>query len=341
MATYDIAKEATLPEILRTKAPDGSYMGAIDVLSAGMPLLEEGYWIQANDDTSHEFLRTTSEPNGAPVRYGEGGPWEMGTQVPVKEQLMRLETNLKIDTRILKKAPDPVRYRRDKEAQTVRGLVKTFHNIAFSKTMLLQGVSTQMGNAKVDPKQVDGLGVRYGALAANSVVSLGGSGATLSSLWIVKNGPEGLFYLYPKSEGRAFSEEDNGEIPTYDANGNPFKVLWTNWSWEFGFGIGDPRNVKRLCNISTSGAGSFFDDTDKEKGEKALIDLIEALPGGDTTGVTIYAGGPMIAQMRKRLNSKSNLYFNTQDVWGRKMLTFMEVPIVRLDVLGADESTIS
>ena len=83
---FDIATEYTLPEVLRSKAPDGSHMVAIDVLSQPLPLMEEGYWVQANDETSHQFLRMTSEPVGSMVGYNEGAAFEAATTVPVTEQ---------------------------------------------------------------------------------------------------------------------------------------------------------------------------------------------------------------------------------------------------------------
>jgi len=49
----------------------------------------------------------------------------------------------------------------------------------------------------------------------------------------------------------------------------------------------------------------------------------------------------MMAQFRKRLNDKGNLYVTMDTVWGRPMLHFMGVPIIRVDTLTADETTIS
>ena len=337
MSTTDILKEATLPEVLRTKAPDGSYMSAIDVLSERIPLLEEGYWLQANDDSSHEFLRWTSEPVGSPVRLGEGAAWEKAAQVPVKEQLMNLGSNMKLDIKVLAKAPDPVRYRRDMEKVTVRGMTKTFAKTIFSKGGL--------GDMSTDVRSINGLGVRYGKIAANSVYSLGGNSAgSMGSIWIVKWGPDGLHFLYPKTASKALVEKNMTEAQPMcinDANGNPVYYEVTNWDWQFGLAIGDPRNVKRIGNIAASGDKSFWNDsTDKALGENALIDALEDMPS-DLSGCVIYAGKNIVAQMRKRLNSKSNLFFNVRDVWGRPMLAFDEVPIVRMDTLTNDEAVLS
>ena len=333
---YDILAEATLADVLRNKAPDGSYMSAIDVLSEKIPLIEEGYWVQGNDDSSHEFMRTTSEPVGSVIALGQGAGWEKSSEVPVKEQIMRLGSNLKLETKTLEKSPAPVRYRRDREKATVRGLTKTFAKVAFTKG--------GYGDMAADPLQVNGLGARYGKLAAKSVVSMGGSGSNLASIWVLKWGPDGLFFIHPKTAEKTLVEKNmtvGGPQMIADASGNPLWYEITNWEWQFGIGVGDSRNVKRLCNIAPSGNYSFFEDTDKALGEKKLIDLLESFPLGSNEGLVIYTGADMIAQMKKRLNDKSNLYFTTESVWGRPMLNFYGVPIIRMDTLTADESTIS
>lgn len=324
----------TLPEILRSRAPDGSHMSMVDVLSANNPLLEEGYWEQANGDTTHETLRVVDEPTGTFVRYNEGTPNSAVSTVPVLEYLARLEDRLQIDIRALEKAPNPISYRREREAAHFRGLVKTFHKTIFAKD--------GYGVRAADLKQIDGLATRYNAVAAGSVVSNGGSGDELSSIWIIKHGVDGFQFLYPKSMDRTLKVDDLKIQPAYDASGNRYEVVMTRFAWEFGMNIADPRCVKRLANITAFGNNSFYQDgTNVLKGEEALIDLIEALPKGDTSNTVIYCGPTVMTQFRKRMNAKTNMYFTQETVWGRPMLTFQGIPIKRVDVLTQDESAVS
>jgi len=200
------------------------------------------------------------------------------------------------------------------------------------------------GDRGKDLKSIDGLGKRYGAVAAGSVKSNGGAVASsMASIWIVKHGPNGLMFTYPKTMSRTLTVQDMREQPAYDASGNRYEVVMTKMAWEFGLAIADPRAVKRLCNITVSGAATDFGGADGTvvTAENSLIDLIEDLPMGDTSGVAIYVGPKVMASFRKRLNSKGNLFFTTEDVWGRKQLTFQGIPIIRVDTLAADESTIS
>jgi hypothetical protein len=328
---FSINSAYTLPEVLRSRAPNGQHMAAVDVLSGSYPFIEEMYFTEANDTTSHEFLRTSSEPTGTLVRLNEGAPFSSATTVPVKEQMARLEANAQIDERILVKAPDPVRYRREREAMHFRGLIKKYHDVIFN------------GDSGEDTKTINGLYTRYNEVETDVVASNGSAtGATNSSIWLIKHGPEGFFGFYPKGSSAGIKEEDWGRETAYDDNDYPYKVLRTHWSWEFGIGVADPRSVKRLCNIAASGNHSFFEDgTTVQKGERNLIDLIEALPEGNIDNAVLYCGPKMMAQFRKRLNDKSNLFFTVETVWGRQMLHFMGIPIVRVDTLAATESVVS
>ena len=348
MADTDFAVDYTLPSVLRHKAPDGSYMEAIDVLSGKYPLLEEGYWIQANDDTSHEFVRTSYEPTGSLVRLNEGTAFEAAGTVGVKEQLARMESMMKIDMRVLEKSPDPVRYIQDMKAAHMRGMIKQWTKIMFASRDSASGPA--YGDMDADPKSVNGLRKRMSALttASSPVDNVRGFGSSTanvqSSIWLVKWGPKGLFFLYPKTAERALRIHDlPGEQLVYDKNSKPYTAFVSNFAWEFGLGIGDERAVQRLANITVSGASTDFGGADgtSAAGENAMIDMIDRLPDGDPSGCVFYTGPAIMTAIRKRLNTKSNLFFTPETVWGRPQITFQGIPVVRCDALNPFEAVVS
>lgn len=335
---FTISTAHTLPEVLRHKAPDGSYMAAIDVLKGRYPMLEETYWEQANDDTAHEFLQVSTEPAGALVRYEEGAPYEISVDRAIREQLCRLEGNMRVDTRVLEKSSDPAQFYREKQARYFAGMVKTFHKHVFAS-------ASGFGDMGLDPKAINGLNTRYpvsGAVAIGSevststVVTMGSSAGTVrGSIWLIKHGPDGMFMIHPKTASRTIKISNYGEEAAYDANGYPFRQVSSNFAWEFGMGIADSRAVQRLCNIAVSGNNSFFaDGTTVQKGEYALIDMVARLPMGSTEGCALYTSPQIAAGIRKRLNDKTNMNWNIQNVWGRPMLMFMDVPVIEVDTLA-------
>lgn len=332
---FTIDTAHTLPEALRHRAPDGSYMWAYDALEkARLPFLEEMYFEQANDDLAHEFLRNVTKPTGTLTALETGAPFETSKDRAIREQLCRIESNMRVAVATLEKAHKPSEFYREKETRHLLGLTKTMHETIFSKN--------SRGDMGTNPLDINGLGVRYGKLGDN-VVGLGAaSGTDLASAWLIKHGPDGFFGLYPRSTGKGVRVSEYGEQVVYDANNNPFKAVMTNFCVEFGIGIMDDACVQRICNIASSGNNSFFQDgTTVQKGEYALIDAIERLPGGNADNAAIYVGPKLMAQFRKRLNDKGNLYFTMQNVWGRPMLHFMDVPVIRVDTLVNNESPLT
>lgn len=342
---FTIDTAHTLPEALRHKAPNGDYMWAYDALAKNKyPMIEEMYWEQANDDSAHEFLRNMSKPTGTLVRLEEGAPFEVSIDRAVREQICRIEGNMRMDIRALQKSPSPSQFYREKEERYLQGMVKTVHETIFAKN--------SRGNQGLNPKDINGLGTRYNTAVLTSdtgtsnVRSMaafsGGALSNRSSAWLIKHGPDGLFGIYPKTSSRTIEVNELGEQVVYDPAGNPFRAVMTNFAWEFGLGVMDDACVQRLAGIAGSGDGSFFEITSGNAttamGERALIDMIERMPGGNTDGAAFYVGPQLMGQFRKRLNEKGNMFFTMETVWGRPMLHFMEVPIIRVDTLSALEA---
>ena len=334
---FTIATTHTLPEALRHKAPDGSYMWAYDSLAQNKyPLFEEMYWEQANDDLAHEFLRNMSKPTGALVGLEEGAPFETSIDRAVREQICRIEANMRMDVRALEKSPNPSQFYREKQARFLEGMVKTVHETLFAKN--------SRGNMTANPRDINGLGTRYydavNQANVKSLSALTGAQTLRSSAWLIKHGSNGMFGIYPKTASRTIQVNELGEQLVYDGE-NPFRAVVTNFAMEFGLGVMDDACVQRLGGIAASGVGSFFEDgsgATTAAGERALIDMIERLPGGNSDNSAFYVGPQLMGQFRKRLNEKGNMFFTMETVWGRPMLHFMEIPIIRVDTLTATES---
>lgn len=342
----DIASEHTLHHVLAHNL-GGGYEQAVDVFSGKYPIVEEGYWMQANEETKHTHLRVTYEPSGGFVRYNEGTPFEASESLPIEEPLARMESMSRIDTRILEKSASPSAYRREQEAITLRGMIKRLNKTIFATRDSASGPF--YGSIARDPKTINGLTTRYNSLTTatslvDNVRGLGCATANVnSSIWLIKWGPDGVFLLYPKTASKTLQVKDLREQVVYDDSGNPYTAVITNFAMEFGLGVADDRAIQRLGNISTSGATTDFGGSDNtsDQGENAMIDMIERLPGGDPTGCVFYTGPMIMTAIRKRLNTKANMYFTEETVWGRPMLTFNGIPIRRVDALNPFEAVIS
>jgi hypothetical protein len=329
---FDIATQYTLPEVLRAKGPDGKYMDAIDVLSKNVPMIEEGVWDEANGDTTHEMLRVTKKPTGTFGRLNKGVAVEAVTTVPITEYLGTLESRMEIDTRIIRKSSDPIKFRRDREKLHMSGLKDTMHEAIFSYN--------SHGNRGTDMAEFDGLGTRFGKLVADQVVGMGGTGSDLSSAWLIKWGLDGFHFLYPRDGNKILNVVDHGEEKVFDSAGDPYYALVSAFEWTMGIGIADNRCVKRLANIEQTGDYSFFGGTDPTLGENKLLELIGTIPK-PLSNTAIYVGPKLEVQIRKRLMNHDNVFFSESTIWGRPMLQFQGLPIITVDTLGITETALT
>lgn len=335
---FDISTVPTLADVINANSTDGGVKTILDTLKMRKrPLTEEGYWVRASENTSHELTVQSTRPDATAVTYNKGAPFVNPVSTPKKEQLMRIESNLKIDTRILEKSNDPVKFMMNKKRSTFEGMMDSFAKHAM-------GISG-FGNSMTNNLWTDGFLVRRKVLDTKNCVSLGGTGSDLASIVVVKWGEESVFFIHPKDGYRTIREKDlqeaGKEVVVYDSDGYPYTVLMTNWSWEFGIGVADDACLQRICNIEASGNNSFFDDgTNKAKGEYALIDAFARFPGGNTDNVAIYVGPSIYAQMQKRSLERVSPV-RMSDVWGRPMMTFFDVPVLRDDNLTQTEAAVT
>ena len=323
----------TLSSVLKRLGPNGAPTHLVDTFSGQYPMVEEGTWVPANGILTHEFAQTVTNVDTATfVGVNQGVAVKNEETKPVVEYLGRLEDRLEIDTRILEIAPNAVQYRLEQEQLKAKKMIRTFNKVVFSKG--------GYGNRSVNPLDIDGLGVRYNKLSAN-VVSNGGTGSSLGSIWIVKWGPDGVNFLYPQREGSLLEIKDLQIQPTTDSSGRKYDVVVSRFKWTFGLAVYDDRVVKRLCNITANGNNSFWQDgTNAAKGEEALIDLITSIPDWSMSHIVLYTSQPIMAQIWKRIKSKGNVNFQPQNVWGRIMPTFFGFPIVQVDSLAMDETAL-
>lgn len=333
---FTIDTSYTLAEVLKSYDPEGKLHHIIDVFSSKRPILEEGYWVTANNDNSHEMLRLSKKPAGAFTRVNEGYTREGVATVPVTEPLAMIGSLFELDKRLADKQANPGAWRAQRAKLHVAGMIENWNNKFW------------FGNAATDPKEVNGLLTRYtpasAAAAANTnMIDCAAIGASASPAYypvvIAGWGEDGVQLINPKDGKKTFYEDDRGLVDLMDSNNKPFPGYRSYFNFQYGVGVGDERRVQRLFNVDgknianpgNSKAASWFEDI--------LIDAINRMPSTENTA--IYVGRQIMTAVMQRLNSKSNVYFTKETVWGREMPTIWGIPIVRDDSLSVSESAIS
>ena len=340
---FDIREEYSLAEVLAENNPQGGIYTAYDLLkNTKRSLFREAMWVESTDPTVHYGHKWSERPSAEAVRYNTGAGFKAATMVPYREELMRMEMNMKLDTRMVKKSNNAAKFRVAHERQHFEGFMDSFMRVTFTKADPVSGVV--QGSRAVNPIHIDGLGARRAKTGTNCISAGGSSSGSMGSIWIIKHGLEHFHFLYPKGGESLLQEQDmtpSKPEMVEDENGNPYWVWLTNWAWEFGLEIVQDESVKRICNIPASGDGSIHDSTDEYKLEDILDDALAGLPDGDTSNTGIYVPQALVAQFTKRANRKREGNFMWSDLWGTPSLYYREVPILVESVLKMDEATVT
>lgn len=331
---FTIDTSYTLAEVLKSYDPEGKLHHIIDVFSSKRPILEEGYWVTANNDNSHEMLRLSKKPAGSFTRINEGYTREGVATVPVTEPLAMIGSLFELDKRLADKQSNPGAWRAQRAKLHVAGMIENWNNKFW------------FGNAATDPKEVNGLLTRYTPAAAASKKDneidagafKGSSGQAYYPVVIAGWGEDGVQLINPKDGKKTFWEDDRGLVDLMDSNNNPFPGYRSYFTFQYGIGVGDERRVQRLFNVDANNI-LVKNSVDVAWFENLLIEAINKMPTLENTA--IYVGRQVMTAIMQRLNSKSNVYFTKDTVWGREMPSIWGVPIIRDDSLSVSESLIS
>lgn len=344
MATFTIDTAYTLADVLKSYDPEKKLHHLIDAFSDKRPILEEGYWQEANGETSHEMLQIVSRPSGAFLRIDEGYAKEGVQTKPVKEQLAMIGSRFEIDKRLLEIQRDPIAWRSQRAQAHIRGMLQAWNRQFWIGADGNHSVANQY-NTGGDSEKVNGILTRYtpsdtsdhaAAVTAgtedDNQKNLSGS-SNLYPVVVIKWGMEDVSLLYPKFGKNTFEEEDRGLVDLLDANNLPYPGYRSYFKFRYGISVGQARSVQRLYNVDATAIKS------SATFEEALIEVLNNMNGTDRCA--IYCGRQVMTGIQQRINSKTNVMFSTENVWGRMLPTFLGVPIVRDDSLSIAETAVA
>ena len=333
----------TMAEAAKGLGDRGNMIPVIDVISQGTPFIEEGHWEMSTDFNSYHFMQTMTDVVGTDSVVNQGVSWEVPTSRPITELIYGLESALKIDSRILRRHPQPEEFKRVLMERFLRGLTKSWHD------RILYGNTAIAPTTSVTPSQPVGLQSRFNAILAATynqiqgtaywplnVISASGSTANGErSAWLIKWGLDGMHFAYPK-DGQEWIEVD--QMPelqlVYDSSNNPFRADVTFFNIKYAICVGDWRCVQRIPNIDASHALTA----------NLMAQALSNIPyEGEDWGANLYfyVGRTDWLTMLQLAISNANSFHFDEAPWGRKTTFFQEVPMRVVDRIVSTEPVVS
>lgn len=328
MATLDTGAQLTLVELAK-RTNNMNLLTIAEVLSRKNAILNDMFWVEANQLTSHKITQRQSLPSGTWRKINKGVAAEASQTKQIVEPIGMLESYSKVDAALVRLAPNPQQFRSDEDMAFVEGLGQTMATALF------------YGDLDANPEQFDGLSSRYGALADSPVFGAGGAGSDLASVWVIKWGEaaDGTHAIYPRnSRTMGIQVTDLGEDTVQDADGNEYQAFRTHFLWNAGLCIRDDRSIARIANIESAGTTNNFLDTSNLTEDILIAALNQFVDLGNTV---IYANRTMKTQMDIRAKDKTNVNYFIDSVFGMPTVHFQGIPIRLCEALLITEDAVA
>jgi hypothetical protein len=329
MATIADTGFPTLQTVVNHMQPDGAIADVVNVLTKKTPLLEDMPFIEANSEMGHIVTQQSLLATPSWRKANAGVAPTKAEAAQYVEALGMLEDWSDIDEKVAALNGNSAAFRRAQDNAKLEGFRQEVNRAVFYESSI------------TNPERIHGLASRYAASSGyttSSYVLPKGtlSGVNCESVWLINWDPTKVTGLYPKGSQAGLKVRDFGALPKVDANGNEFIALRTNYQWQIGLGIFDYRYCARLqwdpddsTNFPDSGKAFYL-------GLCEMMDTVYDLQ----PSARFYMSRTSVKKLDAQLASNSQNYLQWVDMGGRRVRSFLGVPVRVTDSL-VGESAIS
>lgn len=319
----------TLQDIASRSNPDGKIAKVAEILHEMMPILEDIYWMEANDGGSHKSTLRKSIPTPTWRLFNQGVVTTKSGTKQISDVCGMLEAYAEVDKALVDINGNKEAFRMSEDAAFIEGIKQEVTSTLF------------YGDTDIDPEKFVGFAPRYYSLLATTggnIIDAGGTGSDNTSVWLVAWGPNAVHGIYPKGTVAGVQYEDKGQVTAIDsANNGNYEVYRSHYMWKPGLVIRDWRSVVRIANIDKSDMLTAGDATDNSANLLKYMSMaIDLIPDEQASAKQVfYVNRTIMSMLRVKLMAKSNVHLAIEDITGsnglkNKVLTFMGIPVRRV-----------
>ena len=329
-----MALNPTLADLTARLTQDGKVDPSIvEILSETNEMLDDAVWQEATGVTENVTTVRSGLPAATWRRLNYGVQPSKSKTKQVSDSIGMLEAYAEVDKKLADLNGNTEAWRVSEDRAFLESM-----NQEFQRAMLF-------GDLHDDPAKIMGLTPRFSttdktvAENAVNVISAGGTGSKLTSVWLVCWSPNTVYCTYPKGLVAGLQQQDLGEVTLTDAAGGLYQGYRSHYEWNVGLVVRDWRYVVRICNIDTASLKN-----DAATGAN-LIDLmtdaIETLPNVKIGRPAFYCNRTISAFLRKQIRNANNVNITMDQVAGKKVVSFDGIPVRRVDALEIGETVVS
>jgi hypothetical protein len=337
LALFGATLSATHPTLLDFKDaldPNDRVAAVIEVLNQTNEILDDMVALEGNLLTGNQTTVRTGIP--APTwrkLYGGVQP-SKSTRTKVVDDCGMLENYAEVDQAEADLNGNAAMFRASETIAVLEGFNQEVAGSLF------------YGNSATEPEAFTGIAPRLNSLSAENAdhIVVGGSADTdNTSIYLVGWGPRSVFAFYPKgSKTAGFTVTDKGVVTkeNIDGNGGMAEMYRTHYRWDIGLAVPDWRYIVRGANIEVSAL---------TKAASAGADLIDVMTQmlvviHSLSGVrpAFYCNRTAEGFLRRQMNNKiAASTLTTEEIGGKKVMTFAGVPVRRCDAITNTEALVA
>ena len=331
------ASHPTLLDLAKRLDPDGKIDVIAEILTQENPILEDMNFVEGNLPTGHRTTIRTGLPTPTWRKlYGGVQPTKSNT-AQVTDSCGMLEAYAEVDKALADLNGNTAAFRLSEDRAHIEGMAQEL-----ASTIIY-------GNEGDQPEAFTGLAPRYNSLSAanaDNIVSAGGTGSDNTSIWLVVWGDQTLHGIYPKGSRAGLDMQDKGQvtIENVDGAGGRMEAYRTHYRHDCGLTVRDWRFAARVCNIDVSALTTDGTAADRAAAQKALINFMvqasERIPSLSKGRAVWYVNRTIREQLRLGILEKIANNLSWETVSGKRVMTFDDIPVKRLDAINNTEARV-
>lgn len=326
----------TLADVAKRLDPNGKIDTIVELLSETNEILQDATFMEGNLPTGHRTTVRTGLP--APTwrkLYGGVQPTKSRT-AQITENTGMLEAYAEVDKALADLNGNTASFRLSEDRAHIEGI-----NQEVAETMFYGAEATH-------PEEFTGLSPRFNDLTSAenkvNIIDNGGTDADNTSIWLVVWGPSTVHGIYPKGSKGGLQMNDKGQvtIENVDGEGGRMEAYRTHYRWDLGLVVRDWRYVVRIANVKS--ALLQADTVDAITAQKNLIrSMIRASERIPTFGVgraAWYCNRTVRTALRLGIVERIANNLTWETVEGKRVMTFDNIPIRRVDAITNNEARV-
>lgn len=319
----------TLLDVAKRLDPNGKIDSIVEMLTQTNEVLDDMVWLEGNLPTGHRTTIRTGLPTPTWRKlYGGVQPTKSRT-VQVTDNCGMLEAYAEVDKALAELNGNTAAFRLSEDRAHIEGMNQELASSIFYAT------------EATAPEEFTGLSPRFNSLSAENADNIVYDGTTKDhSIWLVVWGPNTVHGIYPKGTMAGLSMEDKGQvtIEDVDGSGGRMEAYRTHYAMKAGLTVRDWRYVVRIqVDYSELDAAATSIDL-----PDLMVQAIERVPSLSMGRPAFYVSRDIRTMLRRQIiNKVGNSTLSMDNIAGKKVLMFDEIPVRRSDALSFTETAVA